>query len=96
MKLAYRVLAPIPCLGMPTVFLTVGTIKTCCSACNLTTDVGTPNSRVSACSFGAGANREEAEDVVQETLTFLWGKRRHLQVEKPDAYVARASCPGPA
>jgi RNA polymerase sigma-70 factor (ECF subfamily) len=35
-------------------------------------------------------NREEAEDVVQETLAHLWEKRGLLKVEKPDAYVARA------
>jgi len=35
-------------------------------------------------------NREEAEDVVQETLAVLWEKRRLLEVENPGAYVARA------
>src|SRR5690242_11632258 len=35
-------------------------------------------------------NREEAEDVVQETLAILWEKRRLLEVESPGAYVARA------
>ena len=35
-------------------------------------------------------NREEAEDVVQETLAFLWEKRQFLSIENPGAYVARA------
>jgi RNA polymerase sigma-70 factor (ECF subfamily) len=35
-------------------------------------------------------NREEAEDVVQETLAVLWEKRDSLGVEKPAAYVCRA------
>jgi RNA polymerase sigma factor (sigma-70 family) len=35
-------------------------------------------------------NREEAEDVVQETLAFLWEKRQVLSIENPGAYVARA------
>ncbi|MGH7739529.1 MAG: RNA polymerase sigma factor [bacterium] len=35
-------------------------------------------------------NREEAEDVVQETLAFLWEKRQMLSIENPGAYVARA------
>ncbi len=35
-------------------------------------------------------NREEAEDVVQETLALLWEKRSLLEVENPGAYVARA------
>jgi RNA polymerase sigma-70 factor, ECF subfamily len=35
-------------------------------------------------------NREEAEDVVQETLAVLWEKRDSLEVEKPVAYACRA------
>ena len=35
-------------------------------------------------------NREEAEDVVQETLAFLWEKRQVLSIENPGAYTARA------
>ncbi len=35
-------------------------------------------------------HREEAEDVVQETLAFLWEKREFLKIENPGAYVARA------
>jgi RNA polymerase sigma-70 factor (ECF subfamily) len=35
-------------------------------------------------------NREEAEDVVQETLAILWEKRDLLQLEKPGAYAARS------
>ncbi len=35
-------------------------------------------------------NREEAEDVVQETLTLLWEKREKLEIENPGAYAARA------
>ncbi len=35
-------------------------------------------------------NREEAEDVVQETLAVLWEKRGCLEVEKPAAYACRA------
>jgi RNA polymerase sigma factor (sigma-70 family) len=35
-------------------------------------------------------NREEAEDVVQETLATLWEKRNSLEVVNPGAYVARA------
>ncbi len=35
-------------------------------------------------------NREEAEDVVQETLAFLWERRQVLTIENPGAYVARA------
>ncbi|HVM32273.1 MAG TPA: sigma-70 family RNA polymerase sigma factor [bacterium] len=35
-------------------------------------------------------NREEAEDVVQETLAFLWERRQVLSIENPGAYVARA------
>jgi len=35
-------------------------------------------------------NREEAEDVVQETLTVLWEKRDWLKLEKPGAYAARS------
>lgn len=35
-------------------------------------------------------NREEAEDVVQETLALLWEKRGLLEVENPGAYLARA------
>lgn len=34
--------------------------------------------------------REEAEDVVQETLATLWEKRETLELENPGAYVARA------
>jgi RNA polymerase sigma factor (sigma-70 family) len=34
--------------------------------------------------------REEAEDVVQETLAFLWERREFLKIENPTAYVARA------
>jgi|SRR5581483_2306579 len=36
------------------------------------------------------AHREEAEDVVQETLAFLWEKGKLQGVERPDAYVARS------
>ena len=35
-------------------------------------------------------NKEEAEDVVQETLVILWEKRNDLEVENPGAYAARA------
>jgi RNA polymerase sigma factor (sigma-70 family) len=35
-------------------------------------------------------NREEAEDVVQETLAGLWEKRNSLEVVNPGAYVARS------
>ncbi len=35
-------------------------------------------------------SREEAEDVVQETLAHLWEKRAFLKVDNPGAYVARA------
>ncbi len=35
-------------------------------------------------------NREEAEDVVQETLAVLWEHRERLKVENPGAYTARA------
>ncbi|HTA77361.1 MAG TPA: sigma-70 family RNA polymerase sigma factor [bacterium] len=35
-------------------------------------------------------NREEAEDVVQETLAGLWEKRNTLEVVNPGAYVARS------
>ncbi|HET9869210.1 MAG TPA: sigma-70 family RNA polymerase sigma factor [bacterium] len=35
-------------------------------------------------------DREEAEDVVQETLAFLWEKRQVLSIGHPGAYVARA------
>jgi RNA polymerase sigma-70 factor (ECF subfamily) len=35
-------------------------------------------------------NREEAEDVVQETLATLWEKRNSLKIENPGAYVARS------
>lgn len=35
-------------------------------------------------------NREEAEDVVQETLVLLWERREGLRVENPGAYTARA------
>ncbi len=35
-------------------------------------------------------NREEAEDVVQETLAGLWEKRNALEVVNPGAYVARS------
>jgi RNA polymerase sigma-70 factor (ECF subfamily) len=35
-------------------------------------------------------NREEAEDVVQETLALLWERRENLKVENPGAYTARA------
>src|SRR5580692_2319936 len=35
-------------------------------------------------------NREEAEDVVQETLALLWERREGLKVENPGAYTARA------
>lgn len=35
-------------------------------------------------------NREESEDVVQETLAALWEKRDSLEVEKPVAYACRA------
>ena len=35
-------------------------------------------------------NKEEAEDVVQETLVILWKKRDDLEVENPGAYAARA------
>ena len=35
-------------------------------------------------------HREEAEDVVQETLAFLWERREFLKIENPAAYVARA------
>jgi RNA polymerase sigma factor (sigma-70 family) len=35
-------------------------------------------------------DREEAEDVVQETLAVLWEKRDSLSVENPGAYAARA------
>jgi len=35
-------------------------------------------------------NREEAEDVVQETLVTLWKKKDDLEVENPGAYAARA------
>ncbi len=35
-------------------------------------------------------NREEAEDVVQETLALLWERRDGLKVENPGAYAARA------
>ena len=35
-------------------------------------------------------NREEAEDVVQETLALLWERRDGLKVENPGAYTARA------
>jgi RNA polymerase sigma factor (sigma-70 family) len=34
--------------------------------------------------------REEAEDVVQETLATLWEKRDSLELENPGAYVARS------
>ena len=35
-------------------------------------------------------NREEAEDVVQETLAILWEKKNELEIENPAAYAARA------
>ncbi len=35
-------------------------------------------------------NREEAEDVVQETLAILWERREELEIENPGAYTARA------
>ncbi len=35
-------------------------------------------------------SREEAEDVVQETLAGLWEKRGSLEIEKPAAYACRA------
>jgi RNA polymerase sigma-70 factor, ECF subfamily len=35
-------------------------------------------------------NREEAEDVVQETLAILWERRSLLEVESPGAYAARS------
>jgi RNA polymerase sigma-70 factor (ECF subfamily) len=35
-------------------------------------------------------NREEAEDVVQETLAGLWEKRNSLKVVNPGAYAARS------
>ena len=35
-------------------------------------------------------NREEAEDVVQETLAVLWEKRGQLDVGNPAAYAARS------
>jgi RNA polymerase sigma-70 factor, ECF subfamily len=35
-------------------------------------------------------NREEAEDVVQETLATLWEKRHSLEIVNPGAYVARS------
>ncbi len=35
-------------------------------------------------------NREEAEDVVQETLAILWEKRHLLEIENPGAYAARS------
>lgn len=35
-------------------------------------------------------NREESEDVVQETLALLWEKQGLKEVENPGAYVARS------
>jgi RNA polymerase sigma-70 factor, ECF subfamily len=35
-------------------------------------------------------DREEAQDVVQETLAVLWEKRDRLKVESPGAYAARS------
>jgi RNA polymerase sigma-70 factor (ECF subfamily) len=35
-------------------------------------------------------NREEAEDVVQETLATLWEKRNSLEIKNPGAYAARS------
>lgn len=35
-------------------------------------------------------NREEAEDIVQETLAILWEKKSDLEVENPAAYAARS------